>query len=437
LKSVSGLISSGSVVFSVLDLEKVDAYLYEFNKVAEQLNDLINTDKYYGVLNKIENSTRFGAGQIDIEDMLKNIKEDIQYANVVRTALKELVVYTKKSSVGSWYKNANGLSMFVSSEYAQLQNYNNLVNVAISPYLLNLYEASIYGDKYGDLALYNSEKIDWSQSSQYYSEDFSFVNSIFENEKEFRTKNNNADPNYYLNRWFKTLKIDTGISILDETSNIKCKSEVYIDNNNQYNIDVEKESIDKIKTAKIKIFSKVYNELEGDYVYRELGIADEVDFNRQLGNIKERFTGQWLQLPNGYPMQIMKAFYKDNYVKAISPCYINDDYVYLYSTIDLSNNSVEILGYADTYENSFIQTKMLQQLKTGDSVQPMFMYTKNLENGPVVKDNEMNYAFCNVKDNFKLEYCQLTGEDLYCSVILEDVFGNEIYTPILKYARGE
>lgn len=437
LKTINGIISSGSVVFSVLDLDKVDGFLYEFNKVAKQINDMTMSDNYYKVLNKIQNSTRFGAGQIDIEDMLSNINEEIPYANIARSALGKLVVYVKKGSLVSWYKNPNGLSMFVSSEYAQIQNYNNLTNVAISPYMMNIYESTIYGDKYGDLNKYNQEKINWEISDKYYSPDFSFVNNIFENEKDFRESFCNIEGNDYLNKWFTILKKDIGINILDETSSIKCRTAINLDEDNHYNLQLDENSTSKIKNVKMKIFSKVYNELEGTNVYRELGTSNQVYFDKFTGLIREDYDSNWLLLPNGFPLQIMESYETDNYVRYISPCYINDDYVYLYSTLDLCNNSVEIEGYADTYDNNSIQTKILQDLKIGDCIQPMFMYTKELSNGSIAKDSEMNYAFCDVTEGFELKYSKLLDDDLYCSIILEDVFGNEIYTPISKYARGE
>ena len=83
-----------------------------------------------------------------------------------------------------------------------------------------------------------------------------------------------------------------------------------------------------------------------------------------------------------------------------------------------------------TYDNKFIQSKVFSQLEYGDCIQPMFMYTKNIDNGAIFKDSEMNFGFCDVNNNFNLEYTDLSKDNLYASIIVNDVFGTNIYTPI-------
>ena len=38
-------------------------------------------------------------------------------------------------------------------------------------------------------------------------------------------------------------------------------------------------------------------------------------------------------------------------------------------------------------------------------------------------------------DDFKLEYTNLENQKLYTSIVLKDVFGTSIYTPIEKYNK--
>ena len=433
MTSITGIVSTGSVVFSVIDLGSVDKFLYEFNNVARELNNTIGTDKFYTVLNKIQNSQRFGAGQIDIYNMLDNIKNDISSAYAAKDALVDIIDYNKKASVLSWYKNATGLSMFICSEYAQLQNYNNLRNVCISPYLMNYYEAILYGTNYGDLDKYYQNRTDWLNSDDYYDDTFGFVNNIFKNEKDYRK--NYAYNEYYSNvnytdKWFSVLKNKTGVCILDEISNIVCEKTLYFDDNHHMNMELKKESLNKVSDVKYTVFSKVYDEKEGTDVYIELGTTDQVDYDNDTGKIVDTFDGKWLTLPNGLPLAIIASQREENYIRYVSPCYINNDYVYLYCVRNTETNEIEIEGYADTYDNKFIQSKVFSQLEYGDCIQPMFMYTKNIDNGAIFKDSEMNFGFCDVNNNFNLEYTDLSKDNLYASIIVNDVFGTNIYTPI-------
>lgn len=437
-KNLTGIISTGSVDFSVIDLQKVDDFLYSFNEVAKELNDTIGTDKYYTVLNKIQNSQRFGAGQIDIYNFLSNIANDISSAKNAMDKLDNVISYNKKANVLSWYKNATGLSMFISSEYAQLQNYNNLRNVCISPYLMNYYESIVYGTNYGNLDRYFKDKIMWQESEDYYDETFQFVNNIFKDEKDYRK---NYSSNAFFSKvsfddiWFSVLKYKTGVSILDEASNIQCDKDLFLDENGKASLVLNNSSIDKVCDVKYTIFSEVYDENEGCNVYIELGQSNQVSLDKVTGKVTENFDGRWLMLPNGLPLATTDVQNEENYVRQISPCFINNDYVYLYTTLNKETNEVVIEGYADDYDNKSIQTKVLSQLEIGDCIQPMFMYTKNLENGAIFKDSEMNFGFCDVNDDFKLEYTNLENQKLYTSIVLKDVFGTSIYTPIEKYNR--
>ena len=131
------------------------------------------------------------------------------------------------------------------------------------------------------------------------------------------------------------------------------------------------------KSVKYTVFSKVYDEKEGTDVYIELGTTDQVDYDNDTGKIVDTFDGKWLTLPNGLPLAIIASQREENYIRYVSPCYINNDYVYLYCVRNTETNEIEIEGYADTYDNKFIQSKVFSQLEYGDCIQPMFMYTKN------------------------------------------------------------
>lgn len=437
-KSLTGIISTGSVDFSVIDLQEVDDFLYAFNEVAKELNDTIGTEKYYSVLNKIQNSQRFGAGQIDIYNLLSNIVSDIPSARNAMDEICDLIAYNKKANILSWYKNSTGLSIFISSEYAQLQNYNNLRNVCISPYLMNYYESIVYGTNYGNLDRYFRDRIMWQDSDDYYDETFQFVNNIFKDEKDYRK--NYASNKFYANAsfddiWFSVLKSKTGVSILDEASNIQCDKPVYTDENGKSSLILNNNSKDKVCDAMYTIFSEVYDEKEGCNVYIELGKSNQINLDKATGKVTENFDGRWLMLPNGLPLAVIDVQMEDAYVRQVSPCFINDDYVYLYTTLNKETNEVMIEGYAEDYDNKSIQTKVLSQLEIGDCIQPMFMYTKNLKNGAIFKDSEMNFGFCDVTNNFKLEYTKFENQKLYTSIVLKDVFGTSIYTPIEKYNR--
>ena len=438
MSSLTGIISTGSVDFSVINLDRVDKFLYEFNNVAKELNNTIGTDKFYTVLNKIQNSQRFGAGEIDICHMLTNIKKEVSSAHSAKEALMDVIVYNKKANALSWYKNATGLSMFICSEYAQLQNYNNLRNVCISPYMMNYYEAIMYGNNYGNLDKYASYKINWAESEDYYSNTFKFVKNIFKNEKDYRK--NYANNEFYSNKnfddkWFSVLKNKTGVSIVDEISSITCSKPVNKDENNHIILELNKDSIEKVSDVRYTLFSKVYDEKEGSDVYIELGSSNQVNFDKSTGQVIDYYDGKWLALSNGLPLAIIDSQMEENYIRYVSPCYINNDYVYLYSVRDTNTNEVIVEGYEDNYDNKFIQSKVLSQLEFGDCIQPMFMYTKNLNNGAIFKDSEMNFGFCDVNNDFNLVYTELSEDNLYASIILNDVFGTNIYTPIVSISK--
>ena len=102
------------------------------------------------------------------------------------------------------------------------------------------------------------------------------------------------------------------------------------------------ESIDKVSEATYTIFSEVYDENEGSNVYIELGQSNQINMDKKTGKVTENFDGKWLTLPNGLPLAVIDVQNEENYVRQVSPCFINNDYVYLYTTHNKETNEVVI-----------------------------------------------------------------------------------------------
>ena len=59
---------------SVIDLSKVDEFLYEFHNVCKDLDGTVGKDNYYDILGRVFNSAKFNI-QYDLGNILENIKD--------------------------------------------------------------------------------------------------------------------------------------------------------------------------------------------------------------------------------------------------------------------------------------------------------------------------------------------------------------------------
>lgn len=105
---------------------------------------------------------------------------------------------------------------------------------------------------------------------------FRFVNNIFKDEKDYRK--NYSSNNFYSkvsfdDIWFSVLKYKTGVSILDETSNIQCDKNLFLDENGKASLVLNNSSIDKVCDVNDD-FKLEYTNFENQKLYTSIVLKD-------------------------------------------------------------------------------------------------------------------------------------------------------------------
>lgn len=401
--------SKSRFAMSMIDLSKVDDFLKEFHYVSKDLNDTIGKSNYYDIIGRVYNAPKFKL-QSDLGAMLDNLKDVLPSAESAISKYNEMVKYFKISDGIQAYPRATGIGIIIQTG----KHFDSMIDICVNPYYLN-YLAYM---KSGALQL-EAEKVGkvekgWENSTQYYQPTFEFL--------KLRVNNADADAKSGDNLFY----------ILDEMSEVKCIKEPKV-TDNHYSMTVDPSSMSYIADARVKIFKKVKNEAVGEDVYIDIVDNKNITMDKESGIISENISDKCLTLPNGLilNMELVETF--DIYERYASKCFIKDKYATLYTLLNTKDGKIEVEGYSIVNEDSLMLDRELLQVQSGDLIEPMFNYTTDLTKGKLSSDTEASYGYYNVEGELELNYNTFEDDTYYCVIVLEDVYGNDIYTKDARF----
>ena len=399
----------GQFAMSVIDLSKVDEFLYEFHNVCKDLDGTVGKDNYYDILGRVFNSAKFNI-QYDLGNILENIKDKISSANGAIEKYNNMVKYFKMSDNLQMVPNATGVGVV----FRAGKHFSKYVNVCVNPYYLDYMSYMSNGSLQARAEKNGKSEVQWENSDKYYPSTYEFLRDAKEEEEVDVESGENL---FY---------------ILDKNSEVKCVKEPQVVDNS-YCLTVDTSSMDYIADAEVKMFRKVENEAVGESVYIEISSTKDISMNKETGEIKENVSGKCLALPNGLLLNMELVSTNDEYERYVSKCYINDEYVKLYTILNKNEKSVEVEGYSVVDNSTLKLDKGLIEVQSGDKIEPMFNYTKDLSDGKLLSEEDANYGYYNADSSFKVSYCELPDDTYYCVIVLKDVYGNDIYTKDARY----
>ncbi|MEI7615521.1 MAG: clostripain-related cysteine peptidase [Actinomycetota bacterium] len=187
----------------------------------------------------------------------------------------------------------------------------------------------------------------------------------------------------------------------------------------EYTITIDKEYLDNV--------SEIYYQAgmtDGEYD-TVLGEYNDVDYNKETGEITSRFDGQWLTM-NG---NLISIYFEKDYAgfKLYSiPAVLNGKDVDIMVSLD-KNDIFKILGATET-SNTDNGSSAKKPVKKGDSITPLFYsYDLDTDEESIVEGD----AFT-VKDTLELRYEDLPDGTYYYGYIVEDFAGNEIFSDFIE-----
>lgn len=352
-----------SGTLALLDLNKLDNVMTQFNAVAknmyESANSTTDITKYtraasssdnYGGNNSYEGYTNM----VDIGDFAKNVSQYVDGTNELINAIDDMVVYMKN---GYAHSDATGVSFYYPLSVDGMGEMNILRNVIVSPYYMDYLDKVLYASKYSSLQGFTSNE--WEDSVYYFDKDFEFLNYMFKSFSDYKS-------NYMNKSYFAKAKFD------DNWYNW------YTKKTQQPSDQISPELTDDFDLLNNKVIrSKVSENVIENLVTADYQVVvsngDSVNVLGTVGTAYRdvKFDGKWFTLSDG--QYLAAEFITENNSLSLyaAPVMMDGKKVSIRFVAD-KNKNVFILGAWDGIAKSGQAGKGLREIKSGDRITPLY-----------------------------------------------------------------
>lgn len=408
---------SDMVTLSVVDLSKIDDVVKNFNTFSQDLcNAAGSSSNLANIVRGVYNADNYGGnnrseGYTNMVDLLGIVDACERYVpsgNEVRKALEAAVVYNK---TGSDHKTAGGLSVYYplmvqdSDELAMFQQ------VCVSPYYLTFVDtvertsAQDATDAVFDLNSWFDDG-EWEWSSAY---DYNYDTGLFGFDFDV------LDEEYWS---FENESQETGQSPL-----ISFSQKPDYDKDGSYNFVLS----DKAREYAVSVSAYVF-EVWGDEAI-ELGETCDVYGDWETGAFHDDFDGSWISLPDGQNLATYVAEWTDDYIVYTSPIRLNGEVTSLRMKQSFDSWDIVVEGAWDGIDENGMAARDIRKIVKGDKIVPLYFSYDNDTDDPDVEGESYK-----VKDDFKVGYDQLQGNEYEYSFIIEDVYGDYYMTDPARFS---
>lgn len=403
--------SQNEATLSCVDLSKVDALVYAFNQVAQNMYTVTsNTDVLSKVVKGITKAENYGGNNksegytnmVDMGSILKNISGNVTGTDAVMAALDNCVVYMKN---GSDKADSYGLSMYYPLSVQGSEELSIFKDICVSPYYMSFVDKMAYAnDTNGELGNYSDT--DWlGADSLYWSDSYN--------------ETSGAD---YWSDLDQTTTEDYNFS--EEESAVSFSEEPAINANGMYAFTISQDTLDYVDA----VYCDVFVDSGDGNTLIELGLDDNINADWNTGHFEDNFNGTWISLPDGQPLATYIVEQGDNYNIYTSPVLLNGEETNLRIRLDFvdeNNYTIKIIGAWDGINEETGQSdKEITKLKKGDIITPEY-YSYNMKTGEEGTYEGYEYTFNN--DPVIYEEPLEVG-DYYYSFQIDDIFGSSLYT---------
>ncbi|MBE5935871.1 MAG: hypothetical protein E7262_08805 [Lachnospiraceae bacterium] len=410
--STAAIGQGASATLSLVDLDKLDEVMIEFNEVAKEMNELADVKANITKLTSLANSSdNYGGNNayegytnmVDLGDFMQNIAPYVEGTEDVLEAIEEAVVYQR---IGNSHADATGIAFFYPLQTPSLAELNYMRNLGVSPYFAEYMDKVLFTAKYGSIDGFVSN--DWANNGYFYDLDFEYIDNEFTSitgYEKLKTKSYfkaaSFDDNWY--KWFyKKSLVDMEVS--DELAD-----DVIVSDDNVV-LDLDNETAEDASDAKVAVVVE-----NGDDVSILGAIAQDDE--------QVKFDGKWFTLADGQVLAAEVVSENDKVVLYTAPAVVNGKTTNVRFTVE--NNDITVLGTWDGINEFGMAAKGIKEIKKGSTITPLYMTVDTQTNDvDMVKGDSVVVA----NEIITVDDIQ---EDYSFAAQVEDAFGNvTISTPV-------
>ncbi len=405
---------------SVIDLSKVDAFLYDFHAFAGEINERCKNNAT-DFIKAAKNALNFGANNrtegftnmVDAGELISLSGNMSSKAGQALKSLKACVSYVKN---GSYNSNACGLSIYYPLCVQGSAELKIFKDICISPNYLNIVDKCAYTSSSGGSLLdYIS---DWLSSGFWSDSGLTGNFGYWDNEQD---NNLNFDENH---------------------SALEYAVKPHLDGEGYYTFKLTKKSLDVLESVYCNVMMSYYDKEYGKEYLLDLGTDDYVDMDWQSGQCRDSFDGGWFALPDGQPLcvfligseEIDNVTYCNIYT---SPIYLNGEYTNLKirQTYRLKGDYYEtvrtdILGAWEGIDENGSAAREVYKLRKGDRIKPCY-YAYDPYTFEYITDYYGNEYIYKSSGDIGIDY--LYNGDYYYAFEINDYFGDTLYTDFVLF----
>ncbi len=372
--------------FTVVDLDKFDAFAVAFNDYAKKLYEAASGD-LAGVVRGAQSADNFGGnnrseGYTNMVDVGGIIEKCSSYADGTSAleALKNCIVYNKN---GETHAGASGLSIYYPLQVQGSNEIGIFSGVCISPYYLSLVDMVARG-----------------YSDQGYSND-----AFFDDEGDWVIHNGSND--YFDDSYFD---YDYGD---EEESELISFAQEPSSTQDGFGFVLSRDSLEYTSSVVAYVFYEV-----DDETLICLGETDDIYADWDKGEFRDNFDGYWLSLPSGDLLTMFVADWGDDYTVYTSPILLNGEPTNLRVRQYLDYSTV-VEGVWDGIDDNGCSDREIRPLKKGDKIEPVYYLDD---------DSEMYGDSYTWKDGDQLDYAFLPEGVYYYGFEIDDCYGDYFIT---------
>lgn len=405
---------------SVIDLSKIDAFLYDFHSFAMDIDTYCRNNSTEFII-AAKNALNFGGNNrtegytnmVDAGELISLSSKMSSKAEAALYSLKDCISYAKN---GAYYSNACGLSLYYPLCIQGSEEIKIFKEICVSPTYLEIVDKCAYSSSTGGSLLdYIS---DWLSSGFWSDSDLSGNYSYWDNQQD---GNLNFDQNH---------------------SALAYEIEPYLDGDGYYTFKLTEGSLDVLESVYCNVMMSYYDDWDGREYMLDLGTDDYVDMDRSTGQCRDSFDGGWFALPDGQPLCVYLIGSEDIDGKTYcniytSPIYLNGEYTNLkirqtyrfngeyYETI-----STDILGAWEGIDENGSAAREVYKLRYGDRIEPCY-YAYDPFTFEYITDYCGDEYIYSGSGEIGIYY--LYDGDYYYAFEIGDYFGNTLYTDFVMF----
>lgn len=389
---------------SVVDLSKIVDVCQTLENMSYDICDAMEDKKLtVAVAKSVRGAENYGGNSpsegytnmIDLGHMCENMSGDIGSTQKVLNAINSAVVYQVN---GYNRANSHGISIYYPLEIQGSGELEIFGSICPSDSYARFVNMMVYGNSTGQLSDYDSQEsdeweYDWSYGDSYDSDDYLDYSS-------------------------------------SDNSNIHIIKDMYLDDDNYYNIQIDTESYDYLESVQNMLFVDWYD--DGTMYY--LGTDNNVYIDSYTGVITDNFQALWPALPDGQLLMFYVVEEDEDYTIYSAPILLNGEETNLRFAYVYDDEAYYLLGAWDGIDDETgLAAKDYKDIYIGDEIVPQYLLLDMDSGETEFVDGEVYKA----DSNFIIEDFTLPDGDYYYCFDLVDVFGNSTLSDMGYYYVDE